>query len=150
VNTRRLPSHCTLRWPWLTALLLGAVIPLGCDTSVSVPSTVPVKGVVKIKGKPARGIRVTFHNKDASRAKSFVPTGETGPDGGFTLSTGAPQNGAPPGTYNVTFEKPTIDPKNPVETEIDLFKGRYSDREQSKWTVKIENGENALPPFELD
>jgi hypothetical protein len=134
----------------MTTLLLGVVLQGGCGSGVSMPSTVPVKGVVKIKGKPARGIRVKFHSQDSSQQSGFIPTGDTGPDGGFTLSTGAPQNGAPPGSYMVTFERPIIDPKNPVETEVDGLKGKYSDPAQSKWTVTIENGENSLQPFELE
>lgn len=114
------------------------------------PSTVPVSGVVNVKGKPSGGIRVTLHRQDSSQNLGFVPTGETGPNGNFTLSTGAPQNGAPPGTYVVTFERPIIDPKNPVETEIDAFGGKYSDPAQSKWTVTVESGKNLLPLFQLD
>ena len=134
----------------MTTLLFVTVLAVGCGTSVSVPSTVPVKGVVKLKGKPARGIRVKFHNQDNSQTKSFVPTGETGPDGGFLLSTGMPLNGAPPGTYIVTFERPIIDPANPVETEIDAFKGKYSKSAESKFTVTIKRGENLIQPFELE
>ena len=41
--------------------LLGAVVLGGCGKGISVPSTVPVSGVVKYKGKPLQGIRVTLH-----------------------------------------------------------------------------------------
>jgi hypothetical protein len=125
-------------------------MPLGCGASVSVPSTVPVKGIVKYKGKPAQGIRVTLHDLDNSSAKEFVPVGVTGPDGSFSLSTGAPQNGAPTGSYVVTFERPVIDPKNPIETEIDGFQGKYSNKTDSKWTLTVVKSENPLHVFELD
>ena len=149
-TTNRSAGTVRLHWLYIATLLLGTVLPVGCGSGVSIPSTVPVKGIVQIKGKPARGIRLKFHHQDGSQKSGFIPTGETGPDGRFTLSTGAPQNGAPPGSYVVTFERPLIDPKNPVETEIDGFKGKYSDPAQSKWTVKIEGGENSLEPFELE
>ena len=35
----------------------------GCGKGISVPSTVPVSGVVKYKGKPLQGIRVTLHSQ---------------------------------------------------------------------------------------
>ena len=132
--------------------LLGAVVLGGCGKGLSVPSTVPVSGVVKYKGKPLQGIRVTLHSQAETAKSEFIPSGQTGPDGKFSLSTGAPGNGAPPGTYVVTFEKPEIGSPastGSVETEIDAFGGKYSDPAQSKWTVTIEQGENSLPPFEL-
>ena len=134
----------------ISVLFFGTVMSLGCGGRVSVPSTVPVKGIVKYKGEPAEGIRVTFHNLNNTTANEFVPVGDTGPDGSFSLSTGAPQNGAPTGTYVVTFERPEIDPENPVETEIDGLQGKYSNKTDSKWTVTVVNGENPLQVFELD
>ena len=128
--------------------LLTPVVLAGCGKGLSVPSTVPVSGVVKYKGKPLQGIRVTLHSEAGSAKPAFVPTGQTGPDGKFKLSTGQPGNGAPPGTYVVTFDKPEI--TGFVETEVDAFRGKYSDPAQSKWTVTIEKGENSLQPFELN
>jgi hypothetical protein len=132
--------------------LLGAVVLGGCGKRLSVPSTVPVSGLVKYKGKPLQGIRVTLHRQGGTAKSEFIPTGQTGPDGKFSLSTGAPGNGAPPGTYVVTFEKPEIGSPaatGSIETEIDAFGGKFSDPAQSKWTVTIEKGENSLEPFEL-
>ena len=127
--------------------LLGAVVLGGCGKGIAVPSTVPVSGVVKYKGKPLQGIRVTLNSQTETAIPAFIPSGQTGPDGKFSLSTGAPGNGAPPGTYVVTFEKPEI--TGYVETEIDAFRGKYSDPAKSEWTVNIEKGENSLQPFEL-
>jgi hypothetical protein len=132
--------------------LLAAVVLAGCGKGLSVPSTVPVTGVVKYKGKPLQGIRVTFHPQADTGKAAFIPTGQTGPDGKFKLSTGKPGNGAPPGTYVVTFEKPEIGSPaatKSIETEIDAFGGKYSDPAKSEWTVTIEKGENSLQPFEL-
>lgn len=135
---------------WLVTLTSLFSVASGCGAGgMSVPSTAPVKGVVKLKGKPARGIRVRFY-QDGALETGFVPTGDTGPDGSFTMSTGAPQNGAPPGKYLVTFERPMLDPKKSVETEIDALGGKYSDPAKSKWTVTIKSGENVLEPFELE
>jgi hypothetical protein len=133
--------------------LLAAVVLAGCGKGISVPSTVPVSGLVKYKGKPVQGIRVTLHSQSEPAKAAFIPSGQTGPDGKFKLSTGAPGNGAPPGTYVVTFEKPEIGSPaatRSIETEIDAFRGKYSDPAQSKWTVTIERGQNSLQPFELN
>ena len=148
--SKRLQSHNVLRGQSVSILLFWVFVTVGCNERVAVPSTVPVKGLVKYKGKPIGGVRVTLHRQDGSRPMDFVPMGDTGPDGSFKLSTGAPQNGAPPGAYIVTFERPLLDPKQSVETEIDGFRGKFSDPAQSKWTVKIERGDNSLQPFELD
>jgi hypothetical protein len=129
------------------SFLLAATVLAGCGKGISVPSTVPVTGVVKYKGKPLQGIRVTLHRDPGAAKSGFIPTGQTGPDGKFTLSTGAPGNGAPPGSYVVTFEKPEI--TGSVETEVDAFRGKYSDPAKSDWKVTIEGSENSLQPFEL-
>lgn len=149
MNTKRLHSPRLVRLLCCSSLAFATVL-AGCGAGMSVPATVPVKGVVKYKGKPARGVRVMFHPQGGAPIKSFVPIGDTGPDGSFTLSTGAPLNGAPLGAYLVTFERPILDPAKSVETEIDGFKGKYSDPAQSKWTVTIASGENSLKPFELE
>ena len=63
--------------------LLGAAVLGGCGKRISVPSTVPVSGVVKYKGKPLQGIRVTLHPQAETAKSEFIPTGQTGPDGKF-------------------------------------------------------------------
>jgi hypothetical protein len=136
----------------LVGLLLGTSVLAGCGKGLAVPSTVPVTGEVTYKGKPLQGIRVTFQAQEETLKTKFIPSGQTGPDGKFKLSTGAPGNGAPPGTYLVTFDKPEIGSAastHGIETEIDAFAGRYSDPAQSQWKVTIEDGENSLPPFDL-
>jgi hypothetical protein len=133
--------------------LLGAAALAGCGKGLSVPSTTPVSGAVKYKGKPLQGIRVTLHPQGEAAKAAFIPSGQTGPDGKFILSTGKPGNGAPLGTYVVTFEKPEIGSAastRSIETEVDAFGGKYSDPANSQWTVTIEKGENSLGPFELN
>lgn len=121
----------------------------GCSGDLSVPSTVPVKGVVTYKGKPALGIRVKYFSQDGQRENTFIPTGDTDKGGHFALSTGAPLNGAPQGQYNVAFEWPMLDPKQAVETEIDRLKGKYSDPATSKFQVTVD-GSNSEHVFALD
>lgn len=130
------------------------VLLTGCSgENIEPPKTFPVSGSVTLKGKPAPGIRVKFHPQFDMGEVKFIPEGETGPDGTFVLSTGAPGNGAPPGDYAITFEKPVIESaqkSNYLETEIDAFQGKYAVPEDSRWTVSVNSGENLLGPFELD
>ncbi|MBS0262544.1 MAG: hypothetical protein JSS02_11385 [Planctomycetes bacterium] len=125
----------------------------GCSQRVSPPTTVPVSGKVLLKGEPAAGIRVRMYPLFDMGKIEWGVVGETGPSGEFTLGTGAPGNGAPPGEYIVTFTKPRIDSDpehNGLEIEVDDFQGKYSDPENSRWTVTIEDGDNELEPFLLD
>ncbi len=152
IGRRQSVAWPPLRGVLLSTLLLGTLALAGCGTRLSVPSTAPVSGVVTYKGKPLQGIRVTLHAQGATPKAQYIPTGQTGGDGKFTLSTGAPGNGAPPGTYVVTFEKPEIGSAaatGSVETEVDAFGGKYSDPAKSEYTVTIEKGENSLQPFDL-
>lgn len=135
-----------------------AALPLGCGSdkpaSLAPSNTAPVNGSVTYKGKPAVGFRVTFHPQFDIGSVKFTPNGETDKQGRFTLSTGAPGNGAPPGKYKVTIEKPyaTSDRKTGLDTEADELKGKYSpkDPSASKFEVEVKSGDNNLEPFRLD
>lgn len=144
---------CVARLAAIAAALVVAIAFGGCNRSIKPPATSPVSGTVLLRGKPVAGVRVTFHPQASAGRIAFVPVGETNAEGEFRLSTGVPNNGAPQGTYAVTFEKPEIEAarkSNYLETEIDAFQGKYSDPEASSWTVVVERGENNLEPFELE
>ncbi|MEZ6035317.1 MAG: hypothetical protein R3C17_19665 [Planctomycetaceae bacterium] len=135
----------------LVAISLSCPV-LGCfSSSLIPPETVPVSGSVMCEGKAVPGIRVRFHPQFEMETVGFIPYGETGPDGKFLLNTGAAGNGAPQGEYLVTLELPHIDDTSSdgLETEIDGLKGAYSDPEKSKWKVTLVDGDNLLPPFEI-
>ena len=128
----------------LTAMLFA----VGCRGSISVPSTRAVSGSVHYKGKAAAQVSVTFHPQFP--LKHFKPSGTTDANGKFTLSTGAPNNGAPRGEYIVTFEKLTAgSDKNGLDVDIDLWKGKYADPNASKFKVEIRDNVE-LEPFKLD
>lgn len=132
------------------AVVCAAVV--GCGgNGISAPRTAPTSGTVLFKGKPAEGVKVTFHPKFDMGSVKFTPNGVTGKDGRFTLSTAAPKDGAPPGEYSVTFEllRAGAD-KRGLDTEFDVWKGKYGDPATSKWTVEVKGGTNDLEPFRLD
>ena len=128
---------------------LACAVAVGCGgRGISAPRTAPVSGTVLFKGKPAEGVKVTLHPKFNMM---FTPNGVTGKDGRFILSTAAPVDGAPPGEYSVTFEllRAGAD-KNGLDTELDVWKGKYADPAKSSWKVTIKGGDNVLEPFKLD
>jgi hypothetical protein len=137
--------------------LFLAAIPLALsacgESTIKPPRTVPVTGTVNFQGKPAAGIRVTLHPMFDIGPVAFTPLGETDPKGRFSLSTGAPDNGAPVGDYVVTFEKMQIVSDKStsfLETEMDEWKGKYGDPDRSRFDVTITEGENELDPFNLE
>ncbi|GIX04889.1 MAG: hypothetical protein KatS3mg114_0758 [Planctomycetaceae bacterium] len=135
-------------WGWILWIALG-----GCSRTVSVPETFPVKGQVLFRGKPLPGVRVTFHPQQSSGKFVWKSEGLTGPQGEFTLSTGAIGNGVPPGEYAVTFEWPRVvsDRNNSgLETEVDVWQGKYADAAHSPFRVIITKGSHVLEPFELE
>jgi 5-hydroxyisourate hydrolase-like protein (transthyretin family) len=102
-------------------------------------------------GKPAAGVKVTFHPKFDTGAVKFTPSGVTDKDGRFVLSTAAANDGAPPGDYSVTFEllRAGTD-KRGLDVDIDAWKGKYADPATTKWNVTVQKGENTFDPFRLD
>jgi hypothetical protein len=133
----------------LAALVCAAVA--GCGIGISAPRTVPTSGTVLFKGKPAEGVKVTLHPKFDMGSVKFTPNGVSGKDGRFTLSTAAAGDGAPPGEYVATFEllRPVTD-KRGLDSEVDVWKGKYGDPATSKWPVVVKSGTSDLEPFRLD
>ena len=111
------------------------------------PSTVQTKGTVLVNGRPRAGVRVTYHPQFDIGPVKFTPNGMTNAQGNFTLSSGQPGDGAPPGEYLVTFDFPVLR-SGGIEEEVDLFKGKYSSPEKSKWRVKV--AQDSQETFNLD
>ena len=88
-------EHGKRRVCWLSMLCIGwAAMSVGCNSN---PETAPVEGKVLLDGKPLKFGSVMFQN-----AKGGQPaTGEIQPDGSFTLSTYAPEDGAVVGEHRV-------------------------------------------------
>jgi hypothetical protein len=98
------------------SLVLALFLP-GCDTATKqpdFPDLHPVKGVVKLAGKPVNRGVVQFTS--VPERPEFLVNSEVGDDGTFTLSTvrttdkrGERKPGAPPGRYRVTYSPPLGD-----------------------------------------
>ena len=132
-------------------LALTCAIAAGCGGGgIKAPRTARVAGSVFKGGKPAVGVKVTFHPEFDMGAVKFTPSGLTDKNGRFTLSTAAAGDGAPPGEYSVTFEllRGGTDKKG-LDVEVDVWKGKYADPANGK-SVQIQEGGNDLEPFRLD
>jgi hypothetical protein len=79
-------------------LLLTAAAPacVGCGSS-----SVPVRGVLRVDGKPLTGAFVTFNAQDPGCKDAH---GSTDADGAFRLSTVRPGDGVMPGFYKITVQ----------------------------------------------
>lgn len=131
------------------ALLLfasvAASLSSGSPTEFRAPNTVLAQGTVLYKGKPLEGIRVTLHPQFDIGPVKFRPSGVSDAQGRFTLTTGAPNDGAPPGEYVVTFSRPLPD----SEDEVDAWRGRHNDPTRSKWRVVVK-ADAGLEPLQID
>lgn len=68
------------------------------------PATVPVKGIVRLKGAPVEGASVTLKNRNNGPGASGI----TNADGTFTLTTFTSGDGAVPGEYLVGVIKTEV------------------------------------------
>lgn len=134
-------------------LALGALFATSCGNS----GLSPVKGKVLYKGAPIKGAVVTLHPKAGDELTAQRPSGVTGEDGSFQLSTGN-KPGAPAGDYVVTvvwIKEPEAKAKKAINTEgppepEDQLKGRYADRTNSRLSARISGGPQELDPINLE
>jgi len=147
--TQSFPLRCSSLA--LLAVLPWAVLGLSCSNGLQ-----PVSGKVLLKGQPLKGAVVTLHPKGPPDIKALIPSGITGEDGTFTLSTGK-EAGAAPGDYVATvvwLGQPPNAPKpkgtEPPPDPIDQLQGRYSDAAKSKLPITIKTGMSQLDPIKLD
>jgi hypothetical protein len=119
--------------------------------------THPVRGKVFFEGTPVAQAQVIFHYivPDKIVAEKIVPEKKViragdafvDADGSFTLSTYAPNDGAPVGTYHVTvvWRQPWVDAQG--RPGPNFLPERYSKWETSELRVTVKEGNN---DFSLD
>ena len=81
--------------------LLAAIVILGLGCSGRDRLT-KVQGIVTLDGKPVENALVTFIPSQGGAGNR--PTGQTGPDGSFQLTTRSSNDGAAPGDYVVIVQ----------------------------------------------
>jgi len=140
------------------AALVGTAVGL---TSCGGPDRIPVHpvhGKVFCQGQPAVHAYVVFHPVGGSEeVQKIRPAGRVGDDGSFSLTTYVSGDGAPAGDYQVTVgwpgPAPGTDPNSEDPEAIlsgpDRLQGRYQDPKTSGLTATVTEGENEIPPFEI-
>jgi hypothetical protein len=141
---------CVVRalWPAGAAILLAA----GCGGGrlQDGPPAQPARGSLFINGQPAVAAQVTLHPADGKNfdTRGSRPTGRVGDDGAFRLSTYEVGDGAPEGDYVVTVYWPAA--PNSDEPSPDRVGGRLLDPKLSKHRVRINPGDNDIPPLQIE
>ena len=132
-------------------LLLPLLALFGCGGgSIEPPKTVLVSGTVVKAKKGVDGVRLTFHPQFDAGPIKWLPSATTDKGGKFALSTGAPNNGAPPGEYKVTitweeFARPgTEDSPNTPGTGKDRLRGAYASAEKTPLRATVEAKDNTI------
>lgn len=127
------------------------LVAVGCGG----PSLAPVKGIVKVDGKPAKGVVLTFVKVNATVA-DMPANAVSGENGAFSLTTGETK-GAEPGKYKVAATWPDPDIKltpqqifagATPEDAPDLLKGKYT-LPKTTLEVEIKPGGGDIAPLEL-
>lgn len=137
------------------ALVLAACccVLAGCGRSDRAP-VYPVRGKVLFDGKPTPHALVVLHPVGPAPKDAPRPYAQVAADGTFEVSTYAPRDGAPPGDYAVTVQwLLTSARKNSRDGEdappTNRLPVRYATAERSGLRVRVQEGENQLPPLTL-
>jgi hypothetical protein len=139
----------TIRYVLVLALLGLVVMLASCGPrSVRVP-VYRAHGQVYFQGKPASHAFVALHPRDHTHAAVPHPTAYTDAEGRFTLSTYAPQDGAPAGEYAVTIvwwaPRAIKDPQEGDDlTLLNRLPPRYGDPKSSGLQARITQDTNEL------
>jgi hypothetical protein len=131
-----------------------------CGCGPSRIATYEVRGSVHVNGLSAAGVNVYFHPTDGSdEFRAQRPYAETDAHGRFRLKTFVQDDGAPAGTYRVTFtwfdavqpmSVDSTDPERRTRRSVeDRLRGRYADLESTPFVVQVTAAPTELEPFEL-
>ena len=133
-------------------LILILCLP-GCTRSEYPNETYPVIGRIQTAtGEPASYVRVTLHSsKLVSEGDPFRPSAMTDGDGNFQLTTYETHDGAPVGSYAITFrwaepQKNMLDPM-----PKDKLRNRFArPTDESLMCEIVESETQDLGTFEID
>ncbi|PQO37597.1 hypothetical protein DTL21_06535 [Bremerella cremea] len=107
------------------------------------------KGTMFVNGVPAEYATLYFHSLGDTTVdvRETIPYAIVRADGSFIVSTYAPDDGVPVGEYAVTARWP-LDPDKMMSP--DRLRGKYLQKTSPVTTVMIQEGDNQLPPIELN
>jgi hypothetical protein len=135
----------------LQALMLSALLIVGCGEAKHPLKCYPVTGKVMIDNKPAVRAVVSFHPiAPHADGQTHSPSTFTDDNGEFKLTTFEAGDGAPVGEYVVTVVASYVIRNGQDVPVPDLLKGVYADPKKSKLRATVEPKEaNVLATFEL-
>jgi len=110
-----------------------------------------ISGTVRVDGVPQEGIQIKLHRDMGSdKSSPTFPAGFTNDQGQVIISTYANGDGAPAGSYHVTFMWGQFNPVSMSYDGPDRLSGRYSDPKKSSIVLNIaEDAANDLGIVEL-
>lgn len=128
-----------------------AICILGCGGPEPPESVYPVKGQVMYRGKPAVGAIVVFHKVGADPTAG-QPSGKVQEDGGFTLTSYLPGDGAGEGDYRVTvsWRESIGGSLSDPDYGPEKLPKKYQSPDTSGLTVAVATGSNDLEPFQIN
>jgi len=131
--------HSRIALSFLTVFLTS------CSEGTEKPElqTFPISGHVTVDGAPGDGMQVICNSPDLKAGE--VISGFTDAEGNFKIGTQEKDDGAPVGTYKLTFMWGTRSLMTGRYQGPDKLKELYSDPEKSEFTVVVKPGD----PIEL-
>jgi hypothetical protein len=114
-------------------VVLGCVL-AACGCGEGEPDLVPLRGVVRLGGRPLEAAQVLFHPR--FEGPGWVPLATTGPDGRFEATTRVPGDGVLPGPYAVSVVLRPLDADG-VEGP-NLLPESFADPETSGIRVEVD------------
>lgn len=140
---------CRARWKdYGCALALAIAFASGCGSGG--PALQPIKGSVKINGKPAAQAIVFMHRKQRDSPLEPVPYGTTAADGSFVVLTPPDAKGAQTGDYVLTVYIPDLSkPEDRNGQRPDLLNRAYLDPASSHLAFTVKQGQNTIPELDL-
>lgn len=110
----------------------------------------PVQGTITYEGKPIPNAALVLHPRGVENPDFPRPKAKVGPNGSFVVGTYGPDDGAPVGEYVVTVQWYTAPSKNEdAPPPRNLLPVKFSQIAQSGLIVRIQEGDNKLPPLTL-
>lgn len=121
----------------------------GCGKSDGKRAVYPVTGKVLIDGQPGTEARLFFSPTDTD-VTAPKPTAVADEQGNLIVTTYVTGDGAPAGEYKIGLEWPKIvNNFGRMQPGPDRLGGKYKDIATSKWTVRITEGPNTIPDFDI-
>lgn len=126
---------------WIMLLFPVALLAACSSDARDEKVTIPVRGEIYVDGSPVSMLQVIAHpDGGMDRQQLTITQGSTNEDGKFELSTYAYADGAPLGTYKLTFVWQKYNSAAGSFQGPDKFKGRYDSPESSTVSLSVEKG----------